>query len=145
MTGDPFAGATGVIVPQNAVPPAAPAPGQPATPAPVAPTPSASRDFAPDLFVRALAALTAGKQGSQFADEIMEAPTDENTPPKAKDGLLSPRAVAFLGSIPPQQAAGLVLQDIQASGNLAVAPLLDPIGQTFVLDFCRWFSGGEEA
>lgn len=141
MTGDPFAGNPGVIVPRNAA--ATPTPAQPAAVAQPAAA-AASSDFAPDLFARALAALNAGKQGSQFADEIMEVAEDENTPPKAKDGLLSPRAVAFLGSMPAPQAAGLVLHDIQTAGNPAVTSLLDPIGQAFVLDFCRWFSGEEE-
>lgn len=149
MSPDPFSGSASVIVPrQGPVPGTSTSTGTQTTTGSSAPTngvtppgPGAPpSDFAPDLFVRALAALQAGRTGAQFATEIVDFPEDPDATIKAKDNLLSPRAVAFLTSMDAQNAAGLILRDIQGSGNPAVAPLLEVFGQAFVLDFCKAFS-----
>ena len=43
-----------------------------------------------------------------MATEIVDFPEDPDAPIKAKDHLLSPRAIAFLQSMDAQSAAGLI-------------------------------------
>ena len=89
-------------------------------------------DVNPQLFVRAMAYLGEGKNGSDLAFDVM----GEN------DGkeYLSPRIVTYLVNSPADKVAPMILQMLV--GEPSFRSLLDPIGKSFVLDFCTYFSEG---
>lgn len=133
------AGMAGPNVPPGpAGAPPAPPDGAPAPPdgqhpgMPPAPQPPQQQwaDVNPQLFVRAIAYLNEGKNGSELAHDVIQ----EN------DGkeYLSPRIVTYLVNTPGEKVAPMILQML--GNEPSFRPLLDPIGKSFVLDFCTFFS-----
>lgn len=131
------AGMAGPGVPPGAMPPGDPAAGPPASAAaphpgmpPQAPAQQPWADVNPQLFVRAMAYLSEGKNGSDLAADVIE----------VEDGkdYLSPRIVTYLVNSPAEKVAPMILQML--GNEPSFRPLLDPIGKAFVHDFCAFFS-----
>lgn len=124
------------------------APVQTPAPAPQGPAPAAPPQQVADVnfavFDRALQYMSEGKYGSELADDLMR---EEHAHQQQRPGMphlyLSPRVVQYLCVAQPDQV--LRLLNPQIAQEPRFASLLDTIGQTFLADFCIYFSQPDES
>lgn len=122
-------------------------PMQPGAPAQRA-TPKPDVNF--EVFDRAVVAMGEGKLGSELADELMAEEQANNPDPEANPHIphlyLSRRVINYLCAASPELVMNLLNPQIRnaVAQGAPYQPLLDMIGQQFMLDFCRYFSDPAE-